>query len=81
MTGPRAIDPFVEGLARICRAEPAAEKWVLLPSLSVGLTVGERLAREGRPWINLRFTMPAHIAGQVAGPRLVALGIGRLRVW
>ena len=81
MTGPRAMDPFVEGLARICRAEPAAEKWVLLPSISVGLTVGERLARAGRPWINLRFQPPAQVAEGLAGPRLVALGVGRLRVW
>ncbi len=73
--------PFVERLAEICRAEPAAEKWMVLPSVSVGLTVGERLARTGRAWINLRLTTPAQIAEGLAGPRLVARGIGRLRVW
>ena len=51
------MDPFVERLAEVCAAHPTAEKWVVLPSVSVGLTVGQRLA----------------------GPRLVARGIGRLR--
>jgi ATP-dependent helicase/nuclease subunit B len=72
------MDAFVEKLAEICRAHPTAEKWVVLPPLSVGLAIGERLARAGRAWINLRFTTPAQIAEGLAGPRLVALGVGRL---
>jgi hypothetical protein len=73
------MDAFVEKLAEICGAEPTAEKWVVLPSVRVGLAIGERLAREGRAWINMRFTTPAQIAEGLAGPRLVALGVGRLR--
>ena len=73
------MDPYIEKLAEVCRAHPTAEKWVVLASVSVGLTVGERLARTGRPWINLRFATPAQIAEQVMGPRLVARGVGRLR--
>lgn len=73
------MDPFVTRLAEVCRAQPTAEKWVVLPSVSVGLAIGERLARAGRPWINLRFGTPAQIAEGLAGPRLVARGIGRLR--
>ncbi len=73
------MDPFVERLAEICRGHPTAEKWVVLPSVSVGLTIGERLAREGRAWINLRFTTPDQIAEGLVGPRLVAQGFGRLR--
>lgn len=73
------MDPFVEKLAEVCRAHATAEKWVVLPLVSIGLTTGERLAREGRPWINLRFTTPTQIAERLAGPRLVAGGIGRLR--
>ncbi len=46
------MDPYIERLAEICRAEPTAAKWGLLPSASVGLAIGERLAREGRPWIS-----------------------------
>ena len=49
------MDPFVERLAEICAANPTAEKWVVLPSVSIGLSVGERLAREGLAWVNLRF--------------------------
>ncbi len=73
------MDPFVERLAEVVRAHPTAEKWVVLPSVGFGLTIGERLARTGRPWISLRFTTPAQIAEQLAGPRLVAQGAGRLR--
>ena len=73
------MDAFVERLAEVCRAQPTAEKWVVLPSVSVGLAIGERLARTGRPWINLRFATPAQIVEQVAGPRLVARAVGRLR--
>jgi hypothetical protein len=73
------MDPFVERLAETCRAQPTAEKWVVLPSLRMGLAIGERLAREGRAWLNLRFTTSAQVAEGLAGPRLAALGVGRLR--
>lgn len=73
------MDLFVERLAGICAAQPTAEKWVVLPSVGVGLAIGERLAREGRPWINLRFVTPVQVAEGLVGPRLVAQGIGRLR--
>jgi hypothetical protein len=61
------MDPFVDGLATICERHPTAEKWVVLPSVGVGLSVGERLARGGRAWLNLRFTTSARIAERVAG--------------
>jgi hypothetical protein len=73
------MDPFIQKVAKTCRAQPTAEKWVVLPSVTIGLTIGERLAREGRAWINLRFATPAQIAEGLAGPRLVAQGMGRLR--
>ena len=73
------MDALIERLAEICRAQPTAEKWVVLPSVSIGLTIGEQLAREGRAWINLRFATAAQVAEGLAGPRLVARGIGRLR--
>ena len=72
----QSIDPLFERLAEVCRAQPTAEKWVVLPPVSVGLTIGERLAREGRPWINLRFATPAQVAEGLAGPRLEARGLG-----
>lgn len=52
---------------------------MVLPSVGVGLTIGERLAREGQPWINLRFATTAQVAEGFVGPRLVAQGTGRLR--
>lgn len=75
------MDPFIQRLAEVCGAHATAEKWVVLPSVRVGLTVGERLARTGRPWINLRFATSAQVAEGLAGPRLAAQGIGRVRVW
>ena len=72
------MDPSVEQLAEVCRAEPTAEKWVILQSVSAWLTIGERLARTGRAWINLRFAAPAQIAEGLAGRRPFRQGIADL---
>lgn len=68
-------DPFVAQLAEICRAEPTRAKWVLVPAHAIGLTLGDRLAREGCDWANLRFTTPLDIAVRMAAPFLLERGI------
>lgn len=68
-------DPFVEQLKRLCRDHPYTAKWVLLPSPSIGWTLGERLLHEGTNWLNLRFTTPFQLALEAAAPELIGRGI------
>lgn len=68
-------DPFVEQLKRLCLHHPYAAKWVLVPSPSIGWTLGERLLHEGCDWVNLRFTTPFQLALEAAAPELLARGI------
>ena len=68
-------DPFVAQLAGLCRAHPTRAKWVFVPAHSIGLTLGDRLAREGCDWANLRFVTPLDIAVRMAAPYLVEQGI------
>jgi ATP-dependent helicase/nuclease subunit B len=70
-----ATDPFLAQLAALCRAEPTRAKWVIVPSHVLGHTLGERLAREGSDWANLRFAVPFDLALQMAAPFLVERGI------
>jgi hypothetical protein len=69
------MGPFLEQLARLCRARPQSPKWVFVPSHGVGHTLGERLALQGTSWGNLRFVVPLDLALQMAAPFLVERGI------
>jgi ATP-dependent helicase/nuclease subunit B len=68
-------DPLLKQLAELCRAEPTRAKWVFVPSHSVGLTLGDRLAREGCDWANLRLVTPLDVAIRMAAPFLLERGI------
>lgn len=68
-------EPFVDQLADLCRAEPTRAKWVFVPAHAVGLTIGDRLARDGLDWANLRFVTPLDIAIRMAAPFLLERGI------
>ena len=70
-----SLDPFVFQLADLCRAHPTRAKWVFVPTHSIGLTLGDRLAREGCDWANLRFVTPYDIAVRMAAPFLLERGI------
>ncbi len=72
------LDPLVDALAGACAAHPTAEKRVVLRSLAQGRAVGERLAREGRPWLNLRFTTPSDLARELAAAEMARLGLSAL---
>ena len=69
------MDPFLAQLAACCTVERTRPKWVVVPGHALGHTLGERLAREGTSWANLRFTPPLDLALQMAAPYLVERGI------
>lgn len=68
-------DAFVHQLADLCRAEPTRAKWVFVPTHAVGLTLGDRLARDGTDWANLRLVTPLDLAIRIAAPFLLERGI------
>jgi hypothetical protein len=78
MTETPGADPFVAQLADLCRAHPTRAKWVIVSSHAVGHALGERLAREGTNWANLRFRTPFDLALEIAAPFLVERGIDPL---
>lgn len=71
----RPSDPFVAQLADLCRTERTRAKWVFVPVHAIGLTLGDRLAREGTDWANLRFVTPLDLAIRMAAPLLLERGI------
>jgi hypothetical protein len=68
-------DPFIDQLAALCRAQVTRTKWVFVPTHALGRTLGERIAREGTNWLNLRFVTPLDIALRMGAPFLVERGI------
>ena len=68
-------DPFLGQLADLCRTHPTRAKWVFVPSHAIGLTLGDRLAREGCDWANVRFVTPLDVAVRMAAPFLVEQGL------
>jgi RecB family exonuclease len=69
------MNPFVDQLKRLCILHPVRAKWVFVPTHAIGRTLGERIAREGRNWLNLRFITPLDIALRMGAPFLVERGI------
>ncbi len=61
------MNTTIRAIAEICREHPFIEKRFFVPSYSVGLQIGEHLARRGIPWINLRWTtMSGYALGLVS---------------
>ncbi|HJO38339.1 MAG: PD-(D/E)XK nuclease family protein [Vicinamibacterales bacterium] len=69
------MDPFLDQLAALCREQPTAPKWVIVPSHALGHTLGDRLALGGTSWVNLRFKTPFDLALEAAAPTLVDRGV------
>src|SRR5215470_8013395 len=59
---PPTGSPLIAALARACVRSPLEEKVLIAPSLFVGHTIVERLAREGHAWTNLRVDTPRTVA-------------------
>ena len=74
---PAATKPagLIDSLARACREHPLEEKVLVAPSLAIGHTLVERLAREGHPWVHLRVETVRTIALRIAGPALSREGL------
>ena len=70
-----ATSRLIEEVARICAERPVEEKVLVVPSLAVGHTLVERLAREGHPWVNLRVETVRTLALAAIGPELARLGL------
>ena len=68
-------DPLVGHLAQLCRCHPTRAKWVLVPAHAIGLTLADRLAREGTDWANLRVVTPLDLATRMAAPFLLEQGL------
>ncbi len=68
------MDPLESQFAHLCRSVPTQAKWVIVPSMMLGLTLGDRLARSGVRWANLRFTTPDELARSTAAPVLLSQG-------
>jgi ATP-dependent helicase/nuclease subunit B len=69
------MDPFVQQLAELCRAQVTRNKWVFVPTHALGRTLGERIALGGTNWLNLRFVTPLDVALRMGAPFLVERGI------
>jgi hypothetical protein len=69
------VTPFLTQLAELCRVERTRAKWVVVPTHTLGHTLGERLALDGSGWANVRFTTPLDLALPMAAPFLVERGI------
>ncbi len=69
------MTPFLTQLAELCRTERTRAKWVIVPTHTLGHTLGERLALGGGGWANVRFTTPLDLALPMAAPFLVERGV------
>jgi RecB family exonuclease len=67
------MDSVLQQIVDFTRQGPTAARWILVPTLAVGHTLGERLALAGYAWANLRFTTPLDLASRIAGPVLAAI--------
>ena len=69
------METLLQQIVEFMREQPTGARWVLVPTLAAGHTLGERLARGGHAWANLRFTTPLDLAARIAGPILGARGL------
>jgi ATP-dependent helicase/nuclease subunit B len=73
-SGTPASARLIEELALVCAERPLDEKVLIVPSLSIGHEVVERLAREGHPWMNLRVETVRTLAHGLVGVDLAREG-------
>jgi len=66
---------LIDSIARACREHPLEEKVLVAPSLAIGHSLVERLAREGHSWVHLRVETVRTIALRIAGPDLSREGL------
>lgn len=71
----RLSSSFVDQLKHLCAAHPTRAKWVIVPAHAIGRAIGDRLAREGCDWANLRFVTPFDLALRMGAPFLIERGV------
>ncbi len=74
MTEQALAIPFAH-IASICREHLLREKILVVPSLAIGHQIGDRVARDGTPWVNLRPETVRTLADAVTAEGLAAEGI------
>jgi RecB family exonuclease len=72
---PRATSRLIEEIARVCAESPLEEKILVAPSLAVGHTLLERLAREGHASVHLRVETLRTLALRAVAPELAQGGL------
>ena len=77
--GEMELNRFSRALSDYCREQPLREKWLVAPSLRVGFQWLDRVARAGRPVLNVRVTTLSHLALELAAPRMEREGVKYLR--
>ena len=63
---------LTESLARVCRDHLLEEKWLITPSLRIGLQWLDAVASAGQPVVNVRIKTPKSLALELATPLLIA---------
>lgn len=66
-------------LGEICSDDPSGEKWILAPSLRVGIQWLDLIARSGRPVLNARVKTMRQMALELALPEMDRAGLSFLR--
>jgi hypothetical protein len=72
------LNTFCAALARVCREQVLAEKWLLAPSIRVGVQWLDAIARAGQPVLNVRVMTPRQLAWSLAAPELSKQGLAAL---
>ena len=72
------LNTFCAALARVCREQVLAEKWLLAPSIRVGVQWLDAIARAGQPVLNVRVITPRQLAWSLAAPELSKQGLAIL---
>jgi hypothetical protein len=72
------LNTFCAALARVCREQVLAEKWLLAPSIRVGVQWLDAVARAGQPVLNVRVMTPRQLAWSLAAPELSKEGLAVL---
>jgi len=69
------MESLLQQIVEFMQDDPTGTRWILVPTLAAGHTLGERLARGGFAWANLRFTTPLDLASRIAGRVLGSRGV------
>ena len=64
------LNTFTRSLGDACRENVLGEKWLVVPSLRVGIQWLDTVTRSGQPVVNVRVKTIRHLALELAGPEM-----------